>query len=66
MISRRGGGSNPHLYLFQGTASAKAPLSGLRESEVPFNGFYSYGNSPYVPAAINGTQEFLFTLTQKI
>ncbi len=31
-----------------------------------FNGFYSYGNSPYVPAAISGTQEFLFTLTEKI
>lgn len=31
-----------------------------------FNGFYSYGNAPYVPAAINGSQEFLFTLNAKI
>jgi hypothetical protein len=31
-----------------------------------FNGFFSYGTSPYIPASINTAQEFLFSVTQKI
>jgi hypothetical protein len=31
-----------------------------------FNGFFNYGTAPYIPASINNSQEFLFTITQKI
>lgn len=31
-----------------------------------FNGFFSYGPDLYIPGAINGSQEFLLTVTQKI
>ena len=30
-----------------------------------FNGFYNYGSTPYMPSAINSSQEFLFTVTTK-
>ena len=30
-----------------------------------FNGYFNYGAAPYVPAAINNSEEFLFTITQK-
>jgi carboxypeptidase family protein len=31
-----------------------------------FNGIINYGPSPYIPSSMNGSQEFLFTLIQKI
>lgn len=31
-----------------------------------FNGIINYGPAPYIPSSINGSQEFLFTIIQKI
>ncbi|MBC5825889.1 MAG: TonB-dependent receptor [Candidatus Eremiobacteraeota bacterium] len=31
-----------------------------------FNGFLHYGQGPYIPASINNSQEFLFTVTTKL
>jgi len=42
------------------------PASSAIDGVTPgFNGFYSYGNTPYIAGSVNGSEEFLVTLTTK-